>query len=96
MNRIDEMSNGNVESIISGIYSDSSYTVLNAIIAGTKNNVSDKKFIEGVKKAVDDETTFLGIPLYKFAIASLHCLGVKMYIGSDKTIKEMIGTKFQF
>jgi len=95
-NIINSMHEGKKESILSGISSDIPIVVLNAILAGTRISLHDKGFLDGVRAAEKNHVdTMLGIPLSKFATASLHLLGIKEYTGTDSVIKKMIELKFE-
>ena len=93
--KIDAMHNGNIDAITNGISSHVPIVALNAILAGTQQNLHDPVFIEGVKQATKNNETILGIPLKAFAAASLHLLGEKKYVGKDTIIISMIDTKMK-
>lgn len=93
---VDNMHNGSISTIMNGITSDSPFELLNAIIAGTKLGLRGKEFIEGLKKAQQNEEVLMGIPIKEFAIASLEVLGIQKYLGDNERIKEMIQCKFNF
>lgn len=93
---VDNMYNGSIEAIINGISSNRPFELINAIIAGTKLDFRSEKFIEGLKRAEQNEETLLGVPIKEFAIASLDVIGVRKYIGDNDRIKEMIRCKLNF
>lgn len=91
---IDEMHNGNTNVIIENISNQTPIIILNAIMAGTKFGIKTPAFLDGVTAAEKSDAVLLGIPLSKFATASLHLLKQKEYKGSDSTIVSMIESKF--
>lgn len=94
-NLIDEMRNNNLEAIIYGIQSEVPILNLNAIIFGTKFNVTNLEFINRIKdELVNSKVTLFGVELNNYAIASLHLLGVKKYEGNNETIKRIIKSNF--
>ena len=80
--------------IVNGVRANHPILVLNAIIAGTKFNVCDPKFVKGVLDAERCETQLLNIPIKHVANAALHLLGIKEYQGDDLQVKAMIESKF--
>lgn len=92
---IDEMHQGKVAVIIENISAKTPILVLNAIMAGTKMGITETAFIDGVKLAEKRDTMLLGIPISKFATASLHLLGIEEYTGDDPVIISMIESRFE-
>lgn len=93
---IDKMHNGSIESIMKGISSDIPIVILNAIIAGTRLELKNIVFTEGINKTKRSAEVLLGVPIRNFAIASLDVLGIEKYLGDDIRIKELIDCKFRF
>lgn len=62
----------------------------------TPSSMLEKKFIESVKNAENNETVMMGVQISEFAKASLDILGIKEYRGDEKRIKDMIESKFEF
>lgn len=92
---INEMHEGNVQTILDNISSKTPILVLNAIVAGTRQGITQESFIAGVEVAAENHVKLLGIPLSKFAKASLHLLGKRNYEGSDPVVISMIDTNLQ-
>lgn len=91
---VDEMYKGNIEAILSGILSDNDYVLMNAILAGTKQGLKERKFIEGVSNAQNSKTVLPGFPLASVAVASRHFLEGKKYTGGDAMVKLLLDNKF--
>lgn len=91
---INKMHNGDTEAILLGVSSDNDFVVTNAILAGTKQGIKEKKFIEGVSKAQNSKVVLLGFPLASIAIASEHFLEEKKYFGDDEIVKSLIESNF--
>ncbi len=91
---IERMYGGDIEAIISNVFSKNEYLVMNAILSGTQNKVLNVEFLEGVKKAQNSETVLMGIPLKSVAEASIHVLIGKKYEGNDDFIKNLILNNF--
>ncbi len=93
---INQILSGNEPIISAGIYSDSAIVALNAILAGTRHTVKNSTFIDGIRNISTNSTdTIMGIPLRKYAIASLHILGEEQYSGDDAIIKHFIQSRFE-
>lgn len=92
--RINAMHRGDTETILACVSAPTAILVLNAIMAGTKFQVTDVNFIKRVQAAEKSDEVLLGIPLRSFASAALHLLRKKQYTGDDPVIKEMIETRF--
>ena len=86
---------GNREEIIAGIHSETPIIVMNAVIAGVRQGVRDEKYIEGLRKAAENEITLLHISIKDVAIAGLDVLGIEKYEGDDSRIKEYIAWGFK-
>ena len=93
---IDEMHGGNAEIILSNISAKTPILVLNAIMAGIKHGLKESSFIEGIRKAEENEAVLLGVPVCKVATAALHLLNAKPYTGTDRQILELIESKFEW
>lgn len=93
--KINDMHNGNIDAIMNGISSPVPIVVLNAILAGTQRNLHNAAFVDGVKKASQNNETILGIPIKAFAAASLHLLDEEKYSGKDTVILTMINSKLK-
>lgn len=93
---ISKMRAGDVETIISCVRSQTPIIVLNSIIFGTINGVSNIDFINQVKVLTDSDVTFFGNPLSAFAVAALHLLKIKEYNGNDRLINDLINSKMEF
>ena len=93
---IDEMHAGNTEEILRNISANVPILVLNAMMAGIRYGVKEASFIEGVRKAEENEAVLLGVPVCKVATAALHLLNVKPYTGTDQLIMELIESKFEW
>lgn len=93
---ISKMRTGDVETIISCVRSKTPIVVLNSIIFGTINNVSNTDFINQIKALTDSDITFFGNPLSAFAVAALHLLKIKEYNGTDRLINDLIDSKMEF
>ena len=91
---IDKMYAGNIDSILSNVFSKNDFLVFNAILCGSKLNLKNDEFITGVKKAQSSEVVFLGYPLKRVAEAALHFLSDKKYTGDDNLVKSLIANKF--
>lgn len=94
--RVDNMHKGSVSDIMGGIYSDCLFERLNAIIAGTRIHLLDKKFVDCVKAETETETTLMGVPVKEFAVASLEVLEIQKYSGDNPRVKGLIQCKFNF
>lgn len=92
---IDEMYAGNRETILNSISCETPLLVMNAIMAGMKTGMKDPAFVEGVRKAAENDTVLLGVPICKVAAAALHLLGVKQDAGTDRMIRELIESRFR-
>ena len=93
---IDRMHAGNTEEILRNISAQTPILVLNAIMAGIKHGLKESSFIEGIRKAEENEAVLLGVPVCKVATAALHPLNVKLYTGTDQLILELIESKFEW
>ena len=88
---IDKIANGDINSIINGIYSDNSLVVLNSILFGVKYKCIEEKFILKLnEQAKNSEMRFFGNPVSKFALAALDILGEKKYTGKDEFVLSVI------
>ena len=92
---INKMYNGDTEAILSGVSSDNDFVLTNAILAGTKQGIKEKKFIEGVSKAQNSKVVLLGFPLASIAVASRHFLEGEKYFGDDEIVKSLLETDFK-
>ena len=88
--QIDAMHNGSVAAIVKGVSSSVPLVVMNAILAGTEQDLHDTAFIDGVRRAGESSAILLNIPLRSVAAASLHLLGAEQYRGQDSMIWSMI------
>jgi len=93
---IDRMHAGNTEEILRNISSETPILVLNAMLAGIKIGLKEPFFIEGVRKAEENEAVLLNVPVCKIATAVLHLLNAKPYTGTDRQILELIESKFEW
>lgn len=84
------------DKIMQNISSSNPFLIMNAIIEGTKHNITDKRFINAVKHNKSNEETILNIPIRCIAQASLHILNIEQYIGTDNLVKRLIQTKLEF
>ena len=87
---IDQMHAGDISVIVDNIQDKTPILVLNAIMAGVKIKLKDKAFIDGLKKAEENEVALLGLPIQKVATAALHLLGQRKYNGKDSVIISLI------
>lgn len=94
--KVKAMHDGSIEEILNGIKSNNTFELINAIIAGTRMNIKDNKFVDRLESAMKNEETLLGVPVYEFATASLDILGIKKYKGNNRRIKEMIQSELKF
>ena len=92
--KIDEMHGGNTDAIIAGVHSKNDYVVMNAILSGSRLRVKSKEFIDGVKKAQENEAVLLGIPIKSVAKASICFIENRSYKGSDPVVESLIKNKF--
>ncbi|HBL40456.1 MAG TPA: hypothetical protein DDY98_02350 [Ruminococcaceae bacterium] len=93
---IQEMKNGNKEIIVDSIVSSSPILVMNAILFGTRDRITDSRFVKGLTRAEDSIDVLFGVPVSSVATASLHLLGQKNYNGEDKQIQAFINSRLGF
>ncbi len=84
------MNNNSNKKIINDIQSNIPAVVMQAIISGIDNRVTDESFIDAIKKHKDDETCLLNVPISYVAKAALDVLGAETYNGKNEQIKNMI------
>lgn len=93
---IEKMKFGDVDIIEQNIESDVPILVLNAIIFGTQKRIKSEAFISGLKSAVENHEILMGKKINDFAIAALHILNEKKYVGSNEVINELIKSKMNY
>lgn len=64
--------------------------VMQAILLGIEKKITDKSFIQEIKKYKDDETQLLNVPLGYVATAALDVLEEEAYSGDNEYILNMI------
>jgi len=92
---IDEMHRGNTEIICKGIESDNPLLCLNAIMAGARQGVKEKRYLEALKVAKGSKDRVLGFSVHNFSVAALHLLGAECYEGDDEDILALIQFGFK-
>lgn len=94
--KIDRMISGNEEEILSGVFSDRPIVVVNAILSGTRNHITDPRFIEAIKRIASGSTEkVMGLPLCKIATAALCILKNEQYDGGDKVVESLVRSQFE-
>lgn len=92
-NAVEKMEKGDIDTIISCVYSDIPILVLNAIIFGGQHRIKDASFIRRLKEdLIFSDITFFGKKLSDFVEVTLDLLDVQKYKGNDDYIKELINT----
>ena len=94
---INAMYKGDRETILKGISSKTQIMVVNAVIAGTQQGITDTVFVDELKKLVSNtEIILMGVPISNIAIAALDILGITKYDGDDEYIQSLITSKLAF
>ena len=94
--RIDRMHEGDLDQIIAGINSQNNLLVMNAVLAGANQRITDEAYIEGLRKALDNSVCLMDTPISSIAAAALHVLNVQKYTGHDPRILQLITSEFDF
>lgn len=96
---INEMINGNRESILKGLKSNAVGEKTFAIIKGTQFYGTDKEILEGIRMLEHDSTPIFGRlvdeTIGALASAALDIASVKEYMGDNPYTKKMIESKFE-
>ena len=93
--QIKRMLDGNLEEIRKGMISDIPIIVMNAIVGGAENRITDPQYIKELVKQKENETELLHVRIGDVATAALDVLGVEHYNGDKNTILELIKTHFK-
>ncbi len=93
---IDKMKSGNILEIKRSISSETPILIMNSLIFGVKNNLSDNNYIEEVKKVCSNNTSLMGFQTGSVAKAALSILTGTEYIGDDSVTKALIENNFNF
>lgn len=93
---IDEMRNGNIDAIITGLTHHGAIYRMNAIAFFSLQNRNEKAAIKRIKVLKTDFSGVDGYSVSDFAIAALDILGIEKYTGSSRNIKLLIDCQFDF
>jgi hypothetical protein len=84
------MNDNFIEKIIEDMQSNTPAVIMQTIISGIDQRVTDERFINAVKEHENDETCLLNVPISYVAKAALDVLGAETYNGKNEQIKNMI------
>ena len=84
------MHNDIVIETIDKIKSGKPILVMQAILAGIEEEITDDSFVEELVNNKDNETRLLNVPIGYVATAALDVLGKETYRGSNEYILKMI------
>lgn len=93
---INSMMKNDVDAIIYGAKSSLPILNLNAVLYGTKYNITSSDFINSlISNSKNFDAKFFGMPFADIVTAALDVLGAEKYNGSDEFILNLISSKFQ-
>ncbi len=87
---------GNRKCILHYLASDNDYGQAMAIGACVKNRYTDEEVFHLLEALENSKGRPMGISIRALAIAAMHELGLKEYVGKDRTIQWMIEDHFAF
>lgn len=84
------MRNDIVIEVIDKIKSGKPILVMQAILRGIEEEITDEAFIKEIEYNKENETRLLNVPIGYVATAALDVLGKETYMGSNEYILKMI------
>lgn len=84
------MNNDNFIETINKMKSNNPIFVMQAILQGIDENITDESFVEEIRQYKNNEICLLNVPIGYVATAALDVLGSEKYNGNNEYILEMI------
>ncbi|WP_288952348.1 hypothetical protein [uncultured Catenibacterium sp.] len=84
------MNDNNFIEIINKMRSNKPIFVMQALLQGIDENITDESFIEEIIQYKNNEICLLNVPIGYVATAALDVLGSEKYIGNNEYILKMI------
>lgn len=84
------MNDNNFIEIINKMRSNKPIFVIQALLQGIDENITDESFIEEIIQYKNNEICLLNVPIGYVATAALDVLGSEKYIGNNEYILKMI------
>lgn len=90
MRRLKGMNDNNFIETINKMRSNKPIFVMQALLQGIDENITDESFIEEIRQYKNNEICLLNVPIGYVATAALDVLGSEKYIGNNEYILKMI------